>query len=260
MPEAVKIWQETGDIVPVRRVQASIIDTFTDDVGKYATHDNQKELILQIMQAAYYQIGKQITFTNFAGSEQRASTIKQAFRLLARVNLFELLNPTTALSLPALPNLRRKPKLLAYDLGMVNYVVGIQDKYYGDIDLLSIFKGAAMEQIVGQQLLGMQKRYHFTLRFWVRETTNSSAELDFLIDWQGKLIPIEVKSGKTGSMKSLFIFMNSSEAELAVRIYDGITKWETLHTVSGKQFRLLNLHLGLTTKIFDYLTQPEIPN
>lgn len=255
MPEAVKIWQETGDIIPVRKVQASIVETYADDVSKYAANDSQKELLLQVMQAAYYQIGKRISFTGFAGSDQKAAVIKQAFRLLSRVNLFELLHPSSALSIPALPNPRRQPKLLAYDLGMVNYVVGIQDRYYGDNDLHSIFKGAAMEQIVGQQLIGMQKRFNFTMCYWVRENRNSSAELDFLIEWQGELIPIEVKSGKTGSMKSLFIFMEDSDADLAVRIYDGDTRWETLSTVSGKQFRLLNLHLGLTGWIFDYLRQ-----
>lgn len=253
MPEPVKIWQETGDIVQVRKIQASIVETYAEDVGKYAANASQKELILQIMQAAYFQIGKRITYTGFAGSDQRATAISQAFRLLSQVNLFELLKPSSALTIPALPNPRRQPKLLAYDLGMVNYVVGIQDKYYGENDLHSIFKGAAIEQIVGQQLQGMQKRHNFILRYWVRDRRNSSAELDFLIDWGGKLIPIEVKAGKTGSMKSLFIFMEDSDADTGVRIYDGITRWERLSTASGKQFWLLNLHLGLTCRIFDHL-------
>lgn len=258
MPEAVKIWLETADIVPVRKVQASIVETYSDDVSKYTQNDTQKELILQIMQVAYYQIGKRITFTNFAGSDQRVTAIKQAFRLLSRVNLFELLYPTSALSVPAIPNLRRQPKLLAYDLGMVNYVVGIQDRYYGDVDLHSIFKGAAVEQIVGQQLLGLQKRGNFKLHYWVRNKRNSSAEIDYLIDWQSTLIPIEVKAGKVGSLKSLFIFMEDSDVDIAVRIYDGVTKWETLCTASGRQFKLLNLHLGLTCKILDYLNQEPI--
>jgi len=253
MPEAVKIWQETRDIVYVRKAQGSIIDTYAEDVSKYTHNVSQKELILQIMQAAYYQIGKRITFTGFAGSDQRATAIKQAFRLLSQVNLFELLHPTSALSAPALPNLRKQPKLLAYDLGMVNYVLGIQDRYYGEADLHSIFRGAAMEQIVGQQLLGMQKRYHFNLCYWVREKRNSSAEIDFLLNWQGRLIPVEIKASKVGSMKSLFIFMEETAADIAVRIYDGITRWEFLSTASGKRFWLLNLHLGLTGRIFDYL-------
>lgn len=253
MPEAVKIWQETGDIVQVRKAQASIVDTYSEDVGKYAVNPAQRDLILQIMQAAYFQIAKRISWQEFAGSDQRSSSIKQAFRLLSQVNLFELVQPTSALSLPTLPNPRRQPKLLAYDLGMVNYVVGIQDRYYSERDLHSIYKGAAMEQIVGQQLMGMQKRHNFTLRFWIREKRNSSTELDFLIDWQTKMIPIEVKAGKTGTMKSLFIFMEDSQADTAVRIYDGNTRWERLSTVSGKQFWLLNLHLGMTCRLFELL-------
>jgi len=67
------------------------------------------------------------------------------------------------------------------------------------------------------------------------------------------LIPIAVKAGKTGSMKSLFIYMEESEANIAVRIYDGDTRWEKLSTTSGKQLQLLNLHLGMTCRLFEYL-------
>ncbi len=253
MPETVKIWQETRDIALVRGVQEAIVEAFREDVAKYADNQSQKELIIQLLDLAYHHVSRRITFENFGGTQRRGEQVKAAFRLLEQVNLFSLLYPSSAYQIPATPHYRRRPKLLAYDLGMVNYVVGIQDNYYGNEDLHSIFKGAAMEQLVGQILLGMQKREGFTLKYWVRDSRNASAEIDYLLDWKGQLIPIEVKSGKSGSMKSLFIFMEKSPSDIAVRIHDGITAWEELQCASGKRFRLLNLNLALVGQILEYI-------
>lgn len=253
MPEAVKTWVETKDITKVRAVQANIVQTYHDDIAKYATTSQQAFTINKVMETAYYHIGKQITFEDFGQSGFKSVSVKNAFHLLVQASIFQLLYPTTAKTFPAMPNLKKKPKLFAFDLGIVNFVVGIQDKYYTEKSLHSIFKGNAMEQIVGQQLLSMQAKHHFQLQYWLRDVRSSSAELDFLLVWHNKLIPIEVKAGKTGSMKSLYIFMEESEADFAIRIYDGDTFTEQLQTPSGKYFTLLNLHLGLTTHLFDYL-------
>lgn len=255
MPEAVKAWIETNDIMQVRQIQASIINTYADDIGKYSKSPEQNEVILHVMNSAYFNICKRINFAGFGDTGYRSLAVKQSIMLLCQVSLFTLFYPTGAYSLPALPNFWKKPKLLAFDLGIVNYVAGIQDKYYSEDKLHSIFKGAAMEQIVGQQLLGMQHRHSFHLKYWVRENRSSSAELDYLIEWHNMLIPIEVKSGKTGTMKSLFLFMEESDSKVAVRVYDGANKWETVKTATEKEFTLLHLNLGLLTRLFSYLQE-----
>ncbi|MDD3534805.1 MAG: AAA family ATPase [Candidatus Cloacimonetes bacterium] len=253
MPEVVKIWQQSRDIAVVRGVQAAIVAAFRDDVAKYAANPAQNELILQVLDNAYQHVSKRISFENYGGTAARSDQVKAVFQLLEQVNLFFLLYPTSALEIPALPKYQRRPKLLAYDLGMVNYVLGIQDNYYGNDDLHSIFKGAAMEQMVGQELRSLQHKENFKLKYWVRDRRNSSAEIDYLLDWQGELIPVEVKAGKSGSMKSLFIFMDEAKTDIAIRIHDGLTAWEELTTSSGKKFRLLNLNLALVNKVFGYL-------
>ena len=253
MPEAVKVWIETRNISQVRAIQGAIVQSYQDDVLKYTKNSEQAQVVTAVMQAAYFNISRQISFEGFGQTALKSTTVKNAFNLLSKVGLFQLLYPATGGGLPMIPNYKKKPKLIAFDLGIVNYVLGIQDKYYTEDSLHSIYKGNAMEQIVGQELMSMQEKHGFSLQYWVRDARSSSAELDYLIAWQDKLIPIEVKAGKTGTMKSLFIFMDSSPADFAIRLYDGDTFVEKVKTASGKEFSILHLHLGLLTRLFEYV-------
>jgi hypothetical protein len=56
------------------------------------------------------------------------------------------------------------------------------------------------------------------LYYWHREARNSNAEVDYLIQKEGKIIPVEVKSGKKGSMQSLYIFLESKNIPWGVRV------------------------------------------
>jgi hypothetical protein len=110
-----------------------------------------------------------------------------------------------------------------------------------------------MEHLVGQQLMSIALAHNFKLGTWVRNARGSSAEVDFVISMGNRMIPVEVKAGKTGTLRSLLLFMEETDHDLAVRIYDGLTRWETLSTPSGKEFRLLNLNLGLCTRLIQYI-------
>ncbi|MCP4179756.1 MAG: DUF4143 domain-containing protein [bacterium] len=75
------------------------------------------------------------------------------------------------------------------------------------------------EQFVGQHLLySLDTFVKPELYYWTREKLNSSSEVDFIITQNAKVIPIEVKSGKTGSLKSLHKFINDKELNFTVRI------------------------------------------
>jgi hypothetical protein len=89
--------------------------------------------------------------------------------------------------------------------------------------------------------------------FWVREKTQSSAEVDLIIKYKNLLMPIEIKSGSTGSLKSLHQFIDASPHHYAVRIYGGKFKVENATTPAGKQYILMNLPYYLGTKIHEYI-------
>ncbi len=90
--------------------------------------------------------------------------------------------------------------------------------------------------------------------FWVRELKQSQAEVDFILPWETGLVPIEVKSGKTGTLRSLHSFIDSSECPTAVRLYAGAPGWQSSKTPAGTPFRLLNLPYFLASRIQEYLS------
>ena len=110
-----------------------------------------------------------------------------------------------------------------------------------------------IEHLVGQEILAHQYLSLSSLYFWVREKSTSNAEVDYLYPYEGKLIPIEVKSGATGKLKSLHIFMDMVPHNMAIRFYAGNIHISQLVTPSGKTYYLLNLPYFLATQLEAYM-------
>jgi hypothetical protein len=91
------------------------------------------------------------------------------------------------------------------------------------------------------------------LHFWVREKKTSVAEIDYLFPFDGKLIPVEVKSGSEGKLRSLHLFMDAAPHNIAVRFYAGQVSITKASTPSGKYYHLLNLPYYAVSEIEHYL-------
>ena len=91
------------------------------------------------------------------------------------------------------------------------------------------------------------------LSFWVREKKQSSAEVDFVVPFKQYVIPVEVKSGKAGTLRSLHQFINRSTHPYAVRLYAGPLAKTNTETPEGKPYTLLSLPYFLAGKIHDYM-------
>ena len=119
-----------------------------------------------------------------------------------------------------------KFKEIFLDTGLCNALLGLTLPQINAVqELVAIHKGALAEQITGQLLRTLSPPYiEPTLYCWHREVPGSNAEIDYLITHHTQVIPIEVKSGATGSLKSLHLFMNLKKAPLALRIYSEIPK------------------------------------
>jgi predicted AAA+ superfamily ATPase len=150
-------------------------------------------------------------------------------------------------------DLRKSPRLQILDSGLLNYFVGIQQEILGTNDLNSIYQGTLIEHLVGQELLAFQFNSLSTLHFWVREKNESTAEVDYLFLFSGQIIPIEVKSGKAGTLKSLHIFMDLAPHNLAIRLYAGALNITESVTPKGKKYQILNLPYFLVSQIEKYI-------
>jgi hypothetical protein len=196
---------------------------------------------------------QRITFQNFGSSNYRSREVGEAFRNLDAAGIIRLIYPTTSYTAPLMIDYKKSPRLQFLDTGIVNHILGIQSELIALKDLSNAFRGALIPHIIMQELISLNKENDDLPHFWVRDKAQSSAEIDLVYRHQSILIPIEIKSGSTGSMKSLHYFMNHIDHDFAVRIYGGSFSIEEHKTPEGKRFKLMNLPYYLGTKIPDFV-------
>ncbi|WP_211093109.1 DUF4143 domain-containing protein [Chitinophaga polysaccharea] len=226
---------------------------YTEDVEKYGRNTNQVQIIRYIISASFLEAGNRIKFQSFGNSNYGSREVSEAMQTLQKVMLTHLVYPTTSTSVPLLPDRKKSHRLHVLDTGMLNFFAGLQKELISAKDIDSVYKGKIAEHILGQELLSSKYNILNELHFWVREKPTSTAEVDFVISYNSMIIPIEVKSGATGTLKSLHAFMNATTHTFAIRIYGGQLKIDTESTSKGKEYSLLNLPFYLAGRIEDYI-------
>jgi predicted AAA+ superfamily ATPase len=212
-----------------------------------------RKILSHCLEAAPNETGKRIKFAGFGQSLFRSREVGEALATLQKAMLLHLVYPVTKPELPLYPNKKKHPRLQFVDIGLLNYFGNIQDHYFSLQDMNTLEKGRLAEQVVGQELLAQAGHKAEKPVMWIREKRPSSAEVDFVTAWRGKLIPIEVKSSAVGHLKSLHQYMDEVSHNLAVRLYAGNIHIDDCVSVNGKPFKLLNLPYFLASKIQDYL-------
>lgn len=253
MPEVVNHYIQHKDLTALSPIYDSLITSYLDDVEKYASNTTQVLHIRHVIRTSFLQAGKRIKFEGFGNSGYRSREMGEALRTLEKALLLQLIYPNTGAELPLMPDVKKSPRLQVLDTGMLNYFVGIQKEILGTEDLNKIYQGTLIEHLAGQEMLGFQHRSLSSLHFWVREKKDSSAEVDYLFVYEGKLIPVEVKSGTAGKLKSLHLFMDMAPHIMAVRFYAGEMNITEAISAAGKKYQLLNLPYYLVSQIEHYL-------
>lgn len=253
MPEVVQTYIQKQSIADLPKVYESIWGTYQNDVEKYTSSEVGRKVIKHIMSTAPLYVDQRIKFQNFGNSNYKSREVSEAMRNLDQAKIIQLIYPSTDVEPPIRADLKKSPRLQFLDTGIVNYTLDIQAQMLGVSDLSDAFKGAIIPHLITQELLSLNKISSNKPHFWVREKTQSSAEVDLIVNFQGKVIPIEIKSGSTGSLKSLHQFIDMSPHPYAVRIYAGNFNVENHITPSGKPYLLMNLPYYLGTKIPEYL-------
>ncbi len=253
MPEIVSNYIQNEDIASLGTIYESLLSSYLDDVEKYAKQQTQRETIRHAISTAPYEAGQRIKFQGFGNSNYRSREMSEALRLLEKSLLIDIVYPTTSVELPATPNKRKAPKLRFLDIGLTNYFANFQPNLIKIEDLNSIYKGTITENIVAQELKALKDFSNEKTSFWVRESKQASSEVDFVIPFQNMLVPIEVKSGRSGTLRSLHHFMDNTPHHFAIRLSPREVSVENLKTTKGKNFKMLNIPYYLTPKIFEYI-------
>ena len=253
MPEIIEQYAKERDLTALTTTYESLLVSYMDDVEKYAANNTQANYIRHAIRSCFVEAGKRIKFQGFGNSSYKSREMGEALRTLEKALLILLIYPQTSPVLPLQPDYGRSPRLQYLDTGMLNYFVGIQKEIIGTDDLNSVYGGTMIEHIVGQELLARQYSALHGLNFWVRDKNTAVAEIDYLYQYEGKLIPVEVKSGADGRLRSLQLFMDMAPHHMAIRFYAGELSISVLTTPLQKTFYLLNLPYFLVSQIEAYL-------
>lgn len=239
MPEAVQQYAETQDVIGIEDVYETLVQAYKDDSEKYVRGNKLTDVVRFILSYGWAFSGETITLGNFANSGYKSREVGEAFRLLEKAMLLELIYPVSSTQLPIIPATKRMPKLIWFDTGLVNYQAGIRKEIIGSTDMVDSWRGHIAEQITAQELLTLDDRVGQHRSFWAKP--NNGAEVDFIFAHNSKLYPIEVKSGTNAHLRSLQVFMDSSGVNIAIRIWSKPYSVDKVKTIHGKEFTLINL-------------------
>jgi len=253
MPEIIQHYATHRDLTALGTVYQSLLVSYLDDVEKYAQNTDAIPLIRHAIRSCFMEACSRIKFQGFGRSNYNSKEMGEALRTLEKAMIIHLVYPSTNTDMPLIPDLRKSPRLHCLDTGLVNYFAGVQKEIIGTQDLNQIYKGKITEHIVGQEILAAESSVLFQLIFWVREKKSSDAELDYLLNHDGMVVPVEVKSGAAGKLRSLHQFMEQAIHDIAVRFYSGPVNLTETKTPAGKSFRLLNLPYYAVYQVKNYL-------
>lgn len=224
MPEAVATWRETTDFLKCQQVHQDIILTYEDDFNKYGRRVNP-ELLRLTLHGVCHQIGHKLTFSRISEG-YRSAQIREALNLLTLAGLVIPVVGTSANGVPLdAESDEKRAKYLFLDSGLLLAILHLDGQLGHDLiklimtatpqDLIN--KGSITEMVAGLEISRYKSPVMRPRLFYWEKTGNSIAEIDYLSIRSMKVLPIEIKAGTQGGMKSLWIFMREKHLNNAVR-------------------------------------------
>lgn len=219
MPEAVANWITKRSLTQVSQIHQDLLGTYRDDFAKYSGRIDTARLE-DVMAAVPRLVGEKFIYSK-VNPQVQSPAIKQALDLLCKAKICHKVTSCHANGIPLGSEIDEKFfKVIFIDVGLCNAALGLTFSHINSTDeVVLINKGAIAEQVVGQLLRTINPTYiPPDLYYWVREEKLASAEIDYLIQQGANLVPIEVKAGSTGTLKSLHLFIGLKNLKMGIRI------------------------------------------
>lgn len=218
MPAIVEAFSKGASPKQIQELQESLLRTFRDDFGKYASRAQNKYLD-KVFLTAPKMAGRKFKYSHVDPTLQ-SRDIKNAVELLMDAGLIYKVKHTPARGLPLeAGSSEKKFKVVFFDTGLMQRLSGLSHEIFFSEDLAALHRGSVAEQMVGQELLAYgSRKIDGQLYFWTREERGSSAEVDYLFPLGERIFPIEVKSQSPGRLKSLRLFMKERSIPLGIRV------------------------------------------
>lgn len=221
MPAAVQEFQLTQRFQAAQSLQESLLATYRDDFGKYAKNAQQHLYLRTLFERAPGLVGESFKFSKI-DPDLRVRELKPALEALVMAGLVHRIYHTAASGVPlSTTKHEAQYKLHFIDVGLMVKAAHLSPEMLLHDDFFCLNRGALMEQFVGQELLAYTPNDQAgELYYWGRkqEKVSSQAEVDYVVAIGPHIVPVEVKAGKTGRLKSLQVFMEEKNAPLGVKV------------------------------------------
>ncbi len=218
MPEAVSEFVNSGDMSQIATVHRSILQTYQDDFPKYSKNKDE-DLLRTVFNQVPRMIGKKVKYVNFSNQE-KSREVKNAIDTLSLAQVISPVFHSDCNGFPLGAEIDENIyKLLFLDIGLLNTSLGMSWSTVNAIqDIHLVNEGPLAEQFIGQELQNQEGGLVKTsLFYWLRSKKKQNAEVDYVIGRNGRLVPIEVKSGKSGALRSLHLFVLEKKPLFAIR-------------------------------------------
>jgi uncharacterized protein len=196
--------------------EESFLTTMQHDFAEYGSRI-QRNHLRKVLTFVPGNIGNKVKYVQ-VDRDVRSSALKDAFHLLAMARIIHLVFKTSANGVP-LEAEKNSTFFKAFflDIGLMNRVCGL--KLFRPEEWMTVYEGGLAEQFVGQELLGCGSGFEEpALYYWAREEKNANAEIDYLLTHRPLVVPVEVKAGRTGALKSLHVFLHEKQSGFGVRL------------------------------------------
>ena len=225
MPASVVAWLETNDYLASQEEIENIADSYYEDFKKYAKKISP-DLLTAVLQSAVLQIGSKFVYSHVEGGYS-IYDIKKALGFLCDAGILSQVQHTAANGLPLGVEINKKfTKYILLDSGLLlcllNMNMGSRQQITEDIltatatDLIN--KGSLTEMVAGlEQIKYASPKRKYPLYYWENLAKGTTAEVDYILSRDMQIVPLEVKAGTSGKMKSLRFFMEKKKITHAIR-------------------------------------------
>ncbi len=219
MPEAVKSYVISKDLLEVQRILDDLIISIQADFTKYKKRIEPIK-IAEVFSNVVLQQGEKFTYT-YPNATLNNQQIKEILQLLEMAGLVHFVTHTAANGIPLGAEINpKKRKIILFDTGIYQRILKLDISQLLTLENLTVInKGNIAELSVGLELIKNKSPYEKTnLYYWQRESKNSQAEIDYVIQQKEEILPLEVKGGTKGAMQSMFLFLQEKNKEKGIRI------------------------------------------
>lgn len=238
MPAAVLAYAETKSFLAARNEQRDIMQNLKEDFAKYKTRIDPS-VLRTTLRSVVEQTGQQFTFSN-SDLELTYAKARNCTDLMERAKIIMRIDCTHANGIPLGGDINPKDnKFMLLDTGLYLYESGLNlAEWINDPPAKFVNRGKLAEMFVAHELKKSGSPLDDNpLYYWHRENKNGKAEVDFVVQFRNAPLPIEVKSGTKGSMKSLRILMDEKSFNLGVR-----TSEENFGSLEDGQIQIIPLY------------------